>query len=534
MIKPKPVWVGLALSVLVASCGESAPVPEIEKTRPKLVLIGVDGATWDVIDPMLERGELPNLAKLIARGTKAPLISLPPLSSPVVWTSIATGKFPREHGILGFTYPFAPASQYRAVSSDLRQEPAIWNIATEYGKRVSMVGYFVTHPPEIIDGFMASDLFDKFVPGSVFPGNRFEALRKLLKDSRDNARLLKRFLPWDYKPSAAQDPNHPQYTASLIVSGRVDDVLDRDDLYRRTALELTRGDFDLQVSYYRVVDHCSHATWRYFDDSEFEEAADPSDVKLLGNIIPEAYRYIDDLVGEYLDRVGEDTNILIVSDHGFGPAIKDYEVREGKGMVLSGNHRTNGIFLAAGPDIRHGQASQPLTIMEIAPLMLTLLGIPVSEELPGRIAEDVLRPGYFDEYPLERVSAYEIEWSAANAPAVSKEEERETLDMLANLGYIDEDLEVGEEKIGDQLGFWEVGAVPRGHSLTGELAYYALFGKTQAARELFELAKQKDSEHADKLPGRVSSLLQSFEKDIGLEAGSLTNHEVLRAAGLEE
>jgi len=342
MSTTRSIAVGMLVAGWTVACSGTSEAPPRESTRPKVVLIGIDGATWDVIDPMIEKGELPNLAKLAERGTRRRLISLPPLSSPVVWTTMATGTFPRSHGILGFTFPFSRSRVARPVDSSMRHDPAIWNIATAYGKRTGQVGYFVSHPPEVIDGFIVSDLFDRRVPGSAYPASLNERLKGSFSNEQARRDHLGRFLPWDYDAAAAKDPEDPNQLASMIVSGRVDEVVERDEVYRRVTLALAERPVDLFTTYFRIVDHSSHATWRYYDDSKFETPAKESDVARLGQIIPEAYRYMDDVIGQLIESFGEDANFVIVSDHGFGPATVGYEVTEGKGMVLSGSHRHDG------------------------------------------------------------------------------------------------------------------------------------------------------------------------------------------------
>ena len=526
---------GLLVVGCAMACGGEPQLEERESPLAKVVFVGIDGATWDVIDPMIERGELPNFAKLAERGRRSSLISFPPLSSPIVWTTMATGTFPRSHGILGFTFPFGPSSKARPVDSSMRRDPAIWNIATAYGRRVGQVGYFVSHPPDKVDGFIITDRFHQRVPGSSFPTDVQGELKGAFSGNSAKAGLLGRFLPWDYSPAAAKDKSDPQYTASLIVSGRVDEVVERDEIYRRVTMELLDRPVDLFTTYFRVVDHSSHATWRYFDDSGFDEPTNADDKALLGGIIPEAYRYMDDMLGELVERCGDDTNIIIVSDHGFGPAAKDYEVTEGKGMVLSGSHRHDGIFLAAGPDIRQGQGDEIITVMDITPLLLALVGLPISDELPGRVIEEVLRPGFLEEWPIERVPAYDLDWQAGNQVAVPEAAEEDMLDVLQGLGYIDDDLEAGDAadlNSENLVDFWGVGASTRRHVLTGELTYYLLHDEVERARELLALTKERDPENALHMPRRVSGLLGAIEFELGREPGSLATEELLDRAGL--
>jgi hypothetical protein len=125
--------------------------------RP-LLLVGIDGATFDRILPLAEQGRVPNLAGLMERGSWGPLETLEPTVSPAIWTTVATGRLPEVHGIVGFdgvpgfTMSTLPTSQMRRVR-------AFWNVLSEHGRSVGIVGWWATWPAEPVDGFIVSDRF---------------------------------------------------------------------------------------------------------------------------------------------------------------------------------------------------------------------------------------------------------------------------------------------------------------------------------------------------------------------------------------
>ena len=104
----------LAVVLAASGCGSDTPEARPATAQPKVVLIGWDAAKWDVIRPMVEAGQLPNLARLLEEGARGVLRADPPILSPVVWTTIATGFPPSEHGITGFE----PVEQRRDVSRE--------------------------------------------------------------------------------------------------------------------------------------------------------------------------------------------------------------------------------------------------------------------------------------------------------------------------------------------------------------------------------------------------------------------------------
>ena len=311
-------------SLGLASCSlgpdeKSSEPEEKEWSGNRVVFIGIDGATWDVIDPMIARGELPNFQTLVNRGARADLVAVPPLRSPVVWTTYATGKFPRQHFILDFTYPYIAGAK-RAVESTLRKQPAVWNIASENRRSVGVVGYYLTCPAEVVNGFVVSDKRLEGPGGTTFPPE-LDAELELIKTHTQLATVFKRFYPWPYDP-LDRNPR-PQYRHVIdIVSKRVDWSIVRDENVRRASLKLLSERVDLFMVYLRVVDHASHAAWIYYDDSDFEYEAEPFEKSLLGELIPESYRYVDEYLGQVLERIGPEANVILVSDHGFDRQLR--------------------------------------------------------------------------------------------------------------------------------------------------------------------------------------------------------------------
>ena len=153
------------------------------------MVIGIDGATWDVIDPMIANGELPNMASLKARGAWGPLITVGPQVSPVVWTSFSTGQFGRSHGILDFVYPYQTGPK-RPVQSTERQVPALWNLVSEAGGKVGVVGYFATYPADEVNGVMVSDRSWQRQPDADYPVDALAPIREQLNSIYSEKKTL--------------------------------------------------------------------------------------------------------------------------------------------------------------------------------------------------------------------------------------------------------------------------------------------------------------------------------------------------------
>src|SRR2546426_808601 len=151
-----------------------------QKTGTKVLLIGLDGADWNIVDPLIEAGRLPNLGRLARAGVRGRLHTITPMLSPVIWTSIATGVSPSRHGIIDFMATTGRDGAKVPVTSSLRRTKALWNILSEQGLSVGIAGWWASFPAEKVNGFVVSDrvayqLFgaraahDPVREGKVFP-----------------------------------------------------------------------------------------------------------------------------------------------------------------------------------------------------------------------------------------------------------------------------------------------------------------------------------------------------------------------------
>ena len=156
-----------ALALGVAGCERAASKAEtlgdlVARTRPadtRVLIVGIDGATFSVIDSLLAEGALPTFERLIANGVRAPLRSEAPTISVAVWNSIATGKRPAEHGITNFRArnPETGKLTGRLVSSNERKTLALWNLLGPFGKTTGVVAWWASWPAEPVDGWIVSD-----------------------------------------------------------------------------------------------------------------------------------------------------------------------------------------------------------------------------------------------------------------------------------------------------------------------------------------------------------------------------------------
>jgi len=506
--------ISLAL-LLVAGCGDEnrpdhAATASGAAERAPVIVIGVDGAEWRVIEGMVANGELPGFKRLMDEGATGHLLNPGPQVSPVVWTTFATGHFSRDHGILDFVYPYGEGAK-RPVDASLRREPALWSLLDAYGGESTVIGYFVSHPAESIDGRIVTDRAFQGLPKSVWP----EALEPLAQRNREGVRadtdaLYARFFPWDYAPEQAEDASNPYQLAARIVQGRIDRRILSEEFLRRMTADLLDEPGDLFITYFRLADIVSHSVWYYYDDRDWSEKPDPRNDRLLDNIIPESYRFVDEAIQQILEAHAGRANIVVISDHGFGSATGNYQSSRD---LLTGNHRPDGVILAHGPDIAPGPIGHP-TIMEVFPTLAYLLDVPIADTIPGTIAYGMLAESFTARHEPRYVERYDIDWQPVGTQTVDAEAQREEMNSLRGLGYIGEGVELTDDEGGRGIDFW--GAEPSlvVGNLHAEVTYYLIQGDLRAAIRVTEELRRNAPELISALLSRVRSKIDWFRDDV--------------------
>ena len=271
------------------------------KTGGKVWIIGLDGATFDLLDPWMEAGLLPNIRRLMEGGARGNLRStIPPMTFPA-WTSFQTGKNPGKHGIFDFTERKPNSYEVQFVNARSRRARTMWQIASDAGKKVGTVRVPVTFPPDPVEGFViagfeAPGLGGGFTRQAVHPPEVYDLVKEAIPDYRIT-------------------PNAVKYSSQ----GRMDKALEMmlfslDVNLRATLLLAKKYDPDLMMIVFGESDTVGHYFWKDHDPESPRHDPD--------NCIPDAikriYCRLDEAVGELVDAAPEDATIILVSDHGFG------------------------------------------------------------------------------------------------------------------------------------------------------------------------------------------------------------------------
>jgi predicted AlkP superfamily phosphohydrolase/phosphomutase len=266
----------------------------------KVIVVGFDGATLDIADPMMDEGKLPNLSSIRNQGTSGTLLSTIPPNSSVAWSSFITGMNPGGHGIFYFrerksdTYyrPFITYNSIRAKS--------IWRILSDHQKKVGVVNVPLTYPPEEVNGFLVGGLLTPS-SASVFthPPQLHLNLMRALGDYPLDSEAEKIF--WKGDELGA-------FTHMLYCTKKVLDA----DLYL-----MDQFDWDFFMTVFRTVDLVQHRAWRV-KVPEYRDSH-PLENNKFGNIIEVCYELLDEYLGMLMSKAGEDTTVIVMSDHGCGP-----------------------------------------------------------------------------------------------------------------------------------------------------------------------------------------------------------------------
>ena len=280
------------------------------KLRPVLVL-ALDGATFDVIRPLAAAGELPNISRWMKAGQAAPLASTtPPVTFPA-WSSFMTGVEPSDHGIFDFTQKTHGRYQLRFVNSTDRRAPSVFRRISDAGERVLVLGMPATHPPEALNGLLVCG-FD--APVSTGTDERSASDPALYRA------IAEEVGPWmrpELNESSRADDFHERALTTLL--SRVDRK--RDFALAAIKRMKTSGDGDMPALTMVVFSESDTAGHHYFRDHDPDSPRhDPHASDARRSALAEVYRRLDQACGALRDAAGPDTLCVVLSDHGMGTA----------------------------------------------------------------------------------------------------------------------------------------------------------------------------------------------------------------------
>ena len=467
----RPLWM-LAAGVFatIGSCGSDAGTalvsgpPHADQEAPVLV-IGMDGLEWDLLLPLLDSGDLPNMAKMMGRGAFGFLDTLHPTWSPRIWTSVATGKEPEEHGVLDFVHYSEDRTPLSLYTSEDRKVKAWWNILSEYGIQNDTIGWWMTFPVEPVDGVMVAQtnaplggngpskgLLREGVPAQVYPAALEQQVFDLMGQAEESLDLtLKEIFG---SPEIFDDEARERWEDCRW-------AFRADSTYLAIALEQAKsGPAPLTAVYFGGTDVVGHRFFAAYKPEEFDLPEDGDEVRVFGDVIPSYYRYMDRVLGELVAAWPEDTTYFVLSDHGMVSQHEEVESRGGlhakrkdgkTNMTHTGGHGRGepGVLFAAGPLIQDTQALAPASqardqlptlgsVLDLCPTLLTIFGVPIASDMAGESLKDLLVASVT---VLPAIPTHDDADWLANRPHTGLQpiDSAGRIDQLGDLGYLDED-----------------------------------------------------------------------------------------------
>lgn len=443
--------------------------------RARVLVFGIDGGTWDVMDELLAAGEMPNLKSLYDAGIHGVLESRPPALSPVVWSTIFTGKLPKEHGV----------ANWKTSHSQHRKVKAVWDITSDAEIATHVFNVPSTWPPTPVTGVMLSGFP---LSGSTIGGNTgavtsregiktarlapchtynaevvgeqmdalgvgewgpyFEAairgrpswkawmrIKRLGEDSyyltpcyrtdadmvmsypdevraQVDAELGEPYVPEGPGWSKWAEPETPEYLAEHLAQVARNQT--------RAATMFASTPWNLLVFINTLVDRVSHPYWAYMRPDDYP-TIDRDKAGRYEDVVREAYRETDRQLGELLAPVDGKFYVVMASDHGF------HSSRDKTKFI--GAHHFDGIYLVAGPGLT-GVEGKRVFIEDVAPTILYLMGMPLGEDMAGKVMPDVLtQVGR----PVKYVASYED----GSLEGTDQPVDDKTWEQLKGLGYVD-------------------------------------------------------------------------------------------------
>jgi len=434
----RPVVVLASLSLACAAANEPLP--------GRVLVVGLDGATNKVIDLLIDEGELANLAAIARMGVRGAVRPEGRILSPRIWTTFTTGVAPEQHGVKDWVKR-GPGGGLQLYSNLDRRVPALWNIASAGGRRVGIVNWLMTQPPDRVNGVMISDHAIPGMTASRLPMAKGIANQRFGESAHDvvapEARIAYAWPnDWVERSAVIRSSNHPPLTKienpflgpgwqGHSMFDFLRSVYRDDELTARTALEVEASlRPELLMVYLPGIDRVSHLLWQGIEVPEDPPAGvtiNPAQVRASQRTaLLDYYRFTDALLGRLLEGFGEDDFVLVISDHGFEATTSR--------VTMSGIHESedarNGILYARGPGIAAGSHADAIRDTAVLPTLLAALGLPQAEDLPGSVAPFLHLP-----LPAAVASYNDTPFARIETPASAVGDE--IIEKLRTLGYVE-------------------------------------------------------------------------------------------------
>lgn len=339
----------------------------------RVAIFAIDGADWELISELSNDGRIPNIRAIVQGGTTASLQTIQPTVSPLVWTTAVTGLSPDRHGVIDFY----DRGSKKPVDASTRRAPALWEIADVFGRKAVVVNWWTAWPPRSGEGVT----FDTPVtsqPSAISPSQLAQRVAQLdVPASTIGSPQVRRFLNiTDAEYGTAVNSGGPNDPVNVFRN-----VLAKTWTDHRVAINLYQQQEPLvMMMSYDGTDAVNHLFAPYHPP--YREGMSQTEFRKYWPTVANYYSEVDRLIGEWMNVLTDDTTVIIMSAHGF---------RWGKtrprtppvGRAAVADHRNPGIFIAYGNHVAPSRANHSISIYDIVPSVLAILGLPKSSEMQG-------------------------------------------------------------------------------------------------------------------------------------------------------
>lgn len=410
-----------------------------KRLAQKVLVIGWDAADWKAINPIMDAGHMPTLERLVNSGAIGNLATLDPPLSPLLWTSVATGHTADKHGVLGFVQPNPDTQTLRPVLGTSRQRKAVWNILNQTGLRSHIVGWWPSHPAEPLNGVTVSNFYQKtnmplgskwqMAPNTVHPPR----VADTLADLRVHPHELTAAHILPFVPNAAdidQSEANPLQGLTSIIAHCA-------SIQAAATWAMTNEPWDFMAVYFDGLDHFKHQFMRFHPPQRPHIPQKFYD--LYKYVVTAAYRFHDMMLHYMLQLAGPDTTVILLSDHGFHPDhLRPTSIpKEPAGPAIE--HRNYGVVCVKGPHVQQDERFYGATLLDIAPTILHLFGLPIGQDMDGKplvqALEKPTRPGYIPTWETVAGDTGQYDDNLQQDPWA----EQAMMKQLIELGYIEAD-----------------------------------------------------------------------------------------------
>jgi predicted AlkP superfamily phosphohydrolase/phosphomutase len=395
--------------------------------RRRVVLVGIDGLSPALLELGLRRGSLPAFEGLSRRGAYGPLATLRPAEGPPVWTSIFTGRLPRDHGVKSFaSYRLRGSSAdwellpkgilvrfaeriglvtQQPVTARSRRSPALWEALNAFDVRAGIVRFWGTQPPERVQGFMVSNHFHRLGreargPEALFPPDLFEQVRDRVVLPGD----VDRTLVAEFVELSGDSEERRDWRRDLVERALAPDLT-----YQRAG-SLLRAAYDppFFATYFYGLDVVGHAFTREAWPERFGDVR-PEEQRRFGRVIERYAAFLGRWIAELERGLRPREVLMVVSGYGMDP-VPWWRRLLGTSPqdAPSGSHQAapDGVVFVVGDGVRSGAQLQGGSILDVTPTLLYLMGLPIARDMEGRVWTEILEDAVLRQSPVSFIPSY--------------------------------------------------------------------------------------------------------------------------------